>query len=168
MTIPASLIAPAAPIFTGRLWVLVGAANSSATFEFAQTVRQNGLGKLVGQSTGGNQQGINGGAFFFLRLPNSGIELDLPLIGQFPAEAKPDAGLEPDILVTPPPATWPRAATSKWRRCAPPSPRSARRAESSCRPLPRGSRPEAGHGPRGLATFSGRSRGSSLARRLLC
>lgn len=100
---PGSSIAPATPTFTGRLWVLVGAVNSSATFEFAQTVRQNGLGKLVGQKTGGNQRGINGGAFFFLRLPNSGIELDLPLIGQFPAEAKPDAGLEPDILVTPTP-----------------------------------------------------------------
>jgi hypothetical protein len=98
---PGSAIAPASPTFSGRLWVLVGAANSSATFEFAQTVRQNGLGTLVGQSTGGNQRGINGGAFFFLRLPNSNIELDLPLIGQFPAEDKPDAGLEPDILVEP-------------------------------------------------------------------
>lgn len=101
---PGAPISPAKPTFTGRLWVLVGAANSSATFEFAQTVRQNGIGKLVGQGTGGNQRGINGGAFFFLRLPNSGIELDLPLIGQFPAEEKPDAGLEPDIPVTPTPA----------------------------------------------------------------
>jgi len=95
------LIAPAEPRFTGRLWVLVGATNSSATFEFAQTVRQNGLGTLVGQPTGGNQRGINGGAFFFLRLPHSGIELDVPLIGQFPAGNPPDAGLQPDILIVP-------------------------------------------------------------------
>lgn len=94
-------IKPAAPPFGGRTWVLVGAANSSATFEFAQTLRQNRLGTLVGQPTGGNQRGINGGAFFFLRLPRSGIELDLPLIGQFPVGDRPDAGLEPDILVTP-------------------------------------------------------------------
>lgn len=98
---PGGVIAPAVPRFTGRLWVLVGATNSSATFEFAQTVRQNHLGTLVGQPTGGNQRGINGGAFFFLRLPHSGLELDLPLIGQFPDGNRPDAGLQPDIVVVP-------------------------------------------------------------------
>jgi len=96
-----SVIKPAPPTFTGRTWVLIGATNNSATFEFAQTVRQNRLGTLVGQPTGGNQRGINGGAFFFLRLPHSGVELDLPLIGQFPEGDQPDAGLQPDILVTP-------------------------------------------------------------------
>ena len=95
------VIKPAFPTFAGRMWVLVGPTNSSATFEFAQTVRQNRLGTLVGQPTGGNQRGINGGAFFFLRLPQSGIELDLPLIGQFPDGNRPDAGLQPDVLVVP-------------------------------------------------------------------
>ncbi len=98
---PGSAIRPALPTFTGRTWVLIGAANSSATFEFSEMLRQNGLGTLVGQPTGGNQRGINGGAFFFLRLPNSRIELDLPLIGQFPETERPDAGLQPDLLVTP-------------------------------------------------------------------
>jgi hypothetical protein len=98
---PGGVITPSLPRFAGRLWVLVGATNSSATFEFAQTVRQNKLGTLVGQPTGGNQRGINGGAFFFLRLPRSGIELDLPLIGQFPDGVRPDAGLQPDIFVVP-------------------------------------------------------------------
>jgi len=98
---PGGVIGPARPRFTGRLWVLVSATNSSATFEFAQSVRQNHLGTLVGQPTGGNQRGINGGAFFFLRLPHSGLELDLPLIGQFPDGNQPDAGLQPDIVVVP-------------------------------------------------------------------
>lgn len=94
-------IAPVAPRFTGRVWVLVGAANSSATFEFASAVQRRRLGTLVGQPTGGNQRGITGGAFFFMRLPKTGIEVDLPLIGQFPVSAAlpPDAGLEPDVLV---------------------------------------------------------------------
>ena len=48
---------------------------------------------LVGQPTGGNQRGITGGAFFFLRLPNSKIEVDVPLIGQYPATEQPDGGL---------------------------------------------------------------------------
>ncbi len=96
-----SVVRPASPTFGGRTWVLVDASNSSATFEFALAVRKNRLGTLVGQPTGGNQRGINGGAFFFLRLPNSKIEVDVPLIGQYPEGRPPDAGVEPDLAVTP-------------------------------------------------------------------
>jgi len=90
-------IAPKPPRFTGRVWVAVGPDNSSATFEFAQAVQMHKLGTLVGEPTGGNQRGINGGAFFFMRLPGSGIELDVPLIAQFPETPMPDAGLLPDV-----------------------------------------------------------------------
>jgi hypothetical protein len=90
-------IAPRAPRFGGRMWVVVGPDNSSATFEFAQAVQLRKLGLLVGEPTGGNQRGINGGAFFFMSLPGSGIELDVPLIAQFPATPMPDAGLLPDL-----------------------------------------------------------------------
>ncbi len=93
------VIKPALPRYRGKVFVIVGATNSSATFEFAQQIQTFKLGKLVGQTTGGNQRGINGGAFFFLRLPKSGIEIDLPLIAFFPQAAKPDAGLNPDIAV---------------------------------------------------------------------
>jgi hypothetical protein len=92
-------LAPKPPYFSGQVLVLVDAANSSATFEFAQRIKSSGLGTLIGQTTGGNLRGINGSAFFFLRLPNSGIELDLPLVAQFPAEDMPDAGVEPDLAV---------------------------------------------------------------------
>lgn len=94
------LIRAAAPRFRGRMWVLIDATNSSATFQFADAVRRHGLGTLVGEPTGGNQRGINGGAFFFLELPRTGIEVDIPLIAGFPTEPRPDAGLEPDIAVT--------------------------------------------------------------------
>ncbi|NOT46495.1 MAG: peptidase S41 [Acidobacteria bacterium] len=94
----AKVFQPAGPRFEGKTFVLVSATNSSATFQFAQIVKQNKLATLVGQTTGGNQRGINGGAFFFLRLPNSKIEVDLPLIAAFPKDV-PDAGVEPDIYV---------------------------------------------------------------------
>jgi hypothetical protein len=94
-----TVIHPLQPRFAGRLFVLVDAANSSATFQFAQVVQQLGLGTLVGEPTGGNRRGINGGAFFFLQLPHSGIEMDLPLIGTFPRTWQPDAGLIPDVVV---------------------------------------------------------------------
>lgn len=81
------------------LAVLTSAQNSSATFQFAYLCRASGLGTLVGEATGGNQRGINGGAFFFARLPQSGIEFDVPLVGYFPQGNMPDAGIEPDIKV---------------------------------------------------------------------
>ncbi|HEX9951595.1 MAG TPA: S41 family peptidase, partial [Rubricoccaceae bacterium] len=95
-----AVVRPRGTRYAGRVAVIVGADNSSATSEFARTLRQAGLGVLVGQTTGGNQRGLNGGAFYFLRLPNSGIEVDLPLIAAVPpggADAAPDAGLAPDV-----------------------------------------------------------------------
>jgi hypothetical protein len=89
-------IRPKGPRISGKLIVLVDAVNSSATFQFANLVQSNQLGVLVGAPTGGNRRGINGGAFFFLRMPGSGLEADLPLIGTFPLTPQPDTGLQPD------------------------------------------------------------------------
>jgi hypothetical protein len=90
-----------APRITVKTAVLIGPVNSSATFQFAARCREAGLARLFGEPTGGNRRGINGGAFFFARLPESGLEFDLPLIGTFPATPQPDAGVEPDVLVVP-------------------------------------------------------------------
>jgi len=96
-----STIQPQAPRYAGKVYVLVDGSNSSATFDFDRVIQQNHLGVLAGTPTGGNQRGINGGAFFFIRLPNTGIEVDLPLIGTFPTSPQPDAGLTPDITLQP-------------------------------------------------------------------
>lgn len=92
-------IAPASPRYRGKVVVLVDAANSSATFQFASLVQRERLAVLVGSATGGNQRGINGGAFFFARLPRTKIEVDVPLIGTFPAGPAQDAGVTPDHIV---------------------------------------------------------------------
>ncbi|RYG07534.1 MAG: hypothetical protein EON96_21420 [Caulobacteraceae bacterium] len=94
-----TVIRPAGTRFTGPVAVLCDASNSSATFGFAQAVQQSGAATLIGQPTGGNRRGINGGAFFFLKLPASGIEIDLPLIASFPDTPQPDAAIQPDVLV---------------------------------------------------------------------
>lgn len=94
-----AVIAPKGLRFPGRVAVLIGAQNSSATFQFANLIKRERLGVLVGEGTGGNRRGINGGAFYFLRLPETGLEADLPLIGTFPLEDQPDAGIEPDVSV---------------------------------------------------------------------
>jgi hypothetical protein len=99
----APLIAPKAPRYRGRVFVLIDASNSSATFEFAQRVRDAKLATLVGEPTGGNQRGINGGAFFFVQLTNTGLEVDVPLIARLPmvdGKAPPDAGLLPDVAAS--------------------------------------------------------------------
>lgn len=112
-TADGDVIKPAGKRYAGKVFVLIDASNSSATGQFAAAIKQSKLATLVGQPTGGNQRGINGGAYFFLRLPNSRIELDLPLIATFPVgqslpdgqslpfESIPNAGVEPDIAVTP-------------------------------------------------------------------
>ncbi|MEQ1493040.1 MAG: S41 family peptidase, partial [Terricaulis sp.] len=92
-------IEPLGPRFRGAVDVLIDSQNSSATFQFASCIKNNRLGRLIGSPTGGNQRGINGGAFFFLRLPASGLEADVPLIGRFPLTPKPDAGIVPDVAI---------------------------------------------------------------------
>jgi hypothetical protein len=96
-----NIIRPAGTRYPGRVWVLIGAVNSSATFQFALAVKRSGVGTLVGQPTGGNRRGINGGSFFFVRLPRTGLEVDLPLVAGIPLTDEPDAGVMPDIEVTP-------------------------------------------------------------------
>ena len=86
--------------FGGKIAVLINADNSSATFSFARQLRSAGVARLIGETTGGNLRGINGGAYFFTVLPESGIEFDIPLIGYFPKGEEPDAGLEPDETVS--------------------------------------------------------------------
>lgn len=93
------IIAAKGPRIDVPMVVLTSPQNSSATFQFASLVRTTGLGTLVGGPTGGNRRGINGGAFFFARLPESGLEFDLPLIGYYPETPQPDAGLMPDHAV---------------------------------------------------------------------
>jgi hypothetical protein len=96
-----NIIPPEGPRFPGRVAVLMGPNCSSATFQFAQLAQANGLARLFGETSGGNLRGINGGSFFFVPLPASGLEFDLPLVGFFPPGAPPDAGLAPDVRIAP-------------------------------------------------------------------
>jgi C-terminal processing protease CtpA/Prc len=85
--------------FQGDTYLLVDAANSSATFFLAAGLQENKLATIVGSETGGNRKGTNGGQLFFLWLPNSNIEIDIPLIGYYPLTEQPDKGITPDIEI---------------------------------------------------------------------
>lgn len=92
-------IAAKGPRVTARVAALVGPTCSSATYIFARRARLSGLVHLFGETTGGNLRGINGGNYFFVRLPGSGIEFDLPVVGYFPTTPQPDSGVVPNVTV---------------------------------------------------------------------
>ncbi len=88
-------LVPRSPGIPVPIAVLMGPVNSSATFSFVRRVKESGAARLFGQPSGGNLRGINGGALFFVRLPQSGLEFDLPLKGYFPEVPQPDAPVQP-------------------------------------------------------------------------
>lgn len=92
-------VEPHANRFAGRAFIIAESSNASATFQFLDYVQQFKLAKIVGQPTGGNRQGINGGNYFFLSLPNSKIEIDIPVYFQAPLSPQPDRGVVPDVVV---------------------------------------------------------------------
>ncbi len=69
--------------FTGRVSVLVGRRNSSGTTMLLAVLQQIGARtgrlRLVGEETGGSAEGPTAGQILFLRLPNSGMRVRIPL-----------------------------------------------------------------------------------------
>lgn len=90
---------PAAWAFGGRVFLLVGPVNSSAGYVMARRAQESGAATLVGQVTGGNRRGLNGGELCWVTLPNSGVAVDIPLISWVPTTPEPDASVTPDIVV---------------------------------------------------------------------
>lgn len=92
-------ISPYKNNFTGKTFIISDASNASASFQFLEYAQKNKLAEIVGQTTGGNKQGINGGNYFFLNLPNSKIEIDIPMYFRSPLTLQKDESIIPDILV---------------------------------------------------------------------
>lgn len=88
--------------FKGKSYLLTGPQNSSATHIMATYVKKYNLATIIGQTTGGNQRGVNGGYIFFNRLPHSKVEVDIPVIKTTINEVTnttPNGGIVPDILI---------------------------------------------------------------------
>ncbi len=92
-------ITPKSKVFAGKTYLLIGGENSSATFQLAYLAKLSGVAALVGQRTGGNLRGLNGGEIAWVTLPNSGVAIDIPLIASNPIEPQPDASIEPNVVV---------------------------------------------------------------------
>ncbi|MBX2878107.1 MAG: hypothetical protein KTR30_38665 [Saprospiraceae bacterium] len=94
-------MSPKSKAYPGKVYLIADASNSSGTFFLTHYLKANGLATIVGQTSGGNQQGITGGQIVYLTLPHSKVEVDIPLIGYYPTSPKPNAGIEPDIYIAP-------------------------------------------------------------------
>jgi len=92
-------IQPVSGRYNGRVFLLVGPENSSATYQFASLAQQAQAATLVGQRTGGNRRGLNGGELCWLTLPNSGASVDIPLLAAGYQADTPDASVVPEIAV---------------------------------------------------------------------
>lgn len=92
-------VAPDENNFQGKTYIISDASNASATFQFLNYAKENRLAVIIGQVTGGKRQGINGGNYFFLRLPNSKVEIDVPVYFQAPLIAQKDESVAPDVFV---------------------------------------------------------------------
>jgi Peptidase family S41 len=92
-------IFPAAQAYSGKTFLLIGPENSSATFQFAKLVKESRAATLVGEPTGGNMRGLNGGQLLWVTLPNSGVAVDIPLLAGAYEATTPDVGISPDMVV---------------------------------------------------------------------
>jgi C-terminal processing protease CtpA/Prc len=101
--------------YRGRTVVLVGPQNSSAGFLFARDVATSGAATLLGQATGGNLQGLNGGELCWLTLPHSGVAVDIPLLASFSPGNPPDAGVLPQHAVSPSFADAQAGIDTEWQ-----------------------------------------------------
>lgn len=86
-------------VFTGEVYLLTSPRNGSLAYYLAKDFKTFEIGTSLGQETDGNLQGINGGQILFLRLPNSGIEIDFPVMGDFSLTLQPNQGVKPDIPI---------------------------------------------------------------------
>jgi Peptidase family S41 len=96
---PCTPTLPKESIFKGNTFLLTNSNNSSTTFTLADIFKQTNSGKIIGEATGGTKQGLNGGQFFFLNLPYSKFEIDIPIIWGAPTHIRPDEGIKPDIEI---------------------------------------------------------------------
>lgn len=85
--------------FKGKTYLLIDSANSSAAFSMARLAKRYKLATLVGQATGGNKRGFNGGSYLFTYLPNSKFEFDIPVFGYYTDGEERDEGIQPDVFV---------------------------------------------------------------------
>jgi len=86
--------------YRGNTFILGGPSNVSATFTLLDQANKQGFATYVGETSGGNQQGINGGEYIFFYMPYSRMEVDIPLKYFAPSDPRPDTGVIPQVPIS--------------------------------------------------------------------
>lgn len=95
---------PKAKAFTGRVFILQNGRTFSVSSEFCAIVRETSRGIFIGDETGGAVGGDSSGGFALVRLPNTKLKLDIPLLGYYmhlDEKNKINRGVLPDYSVLP-------------------------------------------------------------------
>jgi len=91
--------------FTGKVYVLINGSSASTTSEFTSVVHANQLATFIGEESGGAYQGGNSGEFINLTLPNSKMQISIPIVRYQMATghstAEKGRGTMPDYLIEP-------------------------------------------------------------------
>jgi C-terminal processing protease CtpA/Prc len=95
---------PAKNHYDGKVYVLINGASFSVTSEFAAAAHYNKRATFIGEETGGGYYGNNSGTFVIVTLPNSRLNIGIPMLAYYMAVKDypyKDRGVIPDYTVEP-------------------------------------------------------------------
>lgn len=90
--------------FSGNVYVLINGASFSVTAEFAAVTHFLKRATFIGEETGGAYYGNNSGTFVIVTLPNSKLNVGIPMVAYYTAVSGypfNDRGVVPDYKVEP-------------------------------------------------------------------
>ena len=96
------IIEPLPNHFQGRVPILCSGHNSSGATNFIGLIRDKRQNtRVIGEPTAGTAEGTTAGLIFFLKLPNSGITVRIPVLRNFNdiEDFEPGLGVRPDVEI---------------------------------------------------------------------
>jgi hypothetical protein len=90
--------------YSGKVYILINGASFSVTSEFASVAHYLKRAVFVGEETGGGYYGDNSGTFVIVTLPNSRLNVGIPMLAYYTAVKNysfTDRGIIPDHEVIP-------------------------------------------------------------------
>jgi C-terminal processing protease CtpA/Prc len=79
------VLQPIAPFFDGKVIILVNGGSFSTTCEFLAKMADTGRATIVAEESGGGFSGNTSGPSAMLTLPNSKLQIQIPLLGYYSA-----------------------------------------------------------------------------------
>lgn len=88
--------------YSGQTHMLINGASFSVTAEFAAVAHHLGRAVFIGEETGGGYNGNNSGSFVIVTLPNSRLNIGIPMLAYYtavPESPWPGHGVMPDYTI---------------------------------------------------------------------